>query len=146
LDKDRFSTLQNCSETAPIFFSLLFFSSVKLPTMFFTAVFLGFFAALVVADDANPCTSFSINESSVNTFQYYRFYDFRNLVSGDTVVIQNNTLPFRSQLRTANIANSSWTEDWNIQDKLKEPAEYNDLTWSYTPHNVAIGTYYIFKA
>ncbi|EPE35882.1 Concanavalin A-like lectins/glucanase [Glarea lozoyensis ATCC 20868] len=107
--------------------------------MFLFTISLCLFTALVVADDLTSCTSFSINGSSKQNFQYYRFYDFRNLGANTTVAV-NSQVRFRDRLRAANVANTSWTDDWKIRDQLKEPSEHNDLRWRYTPQNVAIGT------
>jgi hypothetical protein len=107
-------------------------------TMSVITILLCLFTAPVVADDLTACTSFSINGSSKQNFQYYRFYDFTNL-DANSAVAQNSQVKFRDRLRAANVTNSSWTEDWKIKDQLKEPSEHNDLTWRYAPQNVAIG-------
>ncbi|RDL32596.1 uncharacterized protein BP5553_09052 [Venustampulla echinocandica] len=92
-----------------------------------------FYAASARADG---CTTFSINGSYANSFQYYRFYDFRSLQ--ETIIEQNNAFRWDPQVQSLSVNDSSWSRDWEIREQAKAVTGEDTISWNYTASNVKI--------
>lgn len=96
------------------------------------------FVAAVLGDSSNGCTTFSTDGSAAAYFEYYRFYDFRNI---NTSLTAQNTLSDGSLLPASKIVNNaSWADDWSIRVQSKGAANDNALPIQYSASNVKIRT------
>jgi hypothetical protein len=83
---------------------------------------------------AKSCRSFSVNSTSAQ-FDYYRFYDFRNLTAGAI-----DDLPRRNHFpRILSVNDSDWSHDWDIREQNKRPPSDDTIHMSYVKENIWIG-------
>jgi hypothetical protein len=89
------------------------------------------------AIDAN-CSSFATTGAAAAQFNYYRFYDFRNVSvdSGETVY---NVMDPNNVTAGASTSDMLWSLDWERREGLLYPAAgQNLLPIDYQPDKVAI--------
>lgn len=86
---------------------------------------------------ASDCTSFTNNGIAASTFQYYRFYDFRNL-SPTTATYSNASSSSISSARGKVVKNGSWTEDWYIRDYPRNSPGGTSIPVNFTNEYVSI--------
>jgi hypothetical protein len=87
--------------------------------------------------EPDPCSSFTINGSE-SYFEYYRFYDFRNLNPGQPL---GGGPPSAEIPKSAIVNDTSWIRDWRVRQH-EEPAnkEANEVVnMRYALSNVFIG-------
>lgn len=88
---------------------------------------------------ANACTTFFINGSYINSFNYYRFYDFRGLES--TNIVGNDLVHWDPEAQSLLVNNSSWSRHWEIKEQAKAATGKGTFPWNYTASNVKIGKF-----
>ncbi|EMD95355.1 glycoside hydrolase family 16 protein [Bipolaris maydis ATCC 48331] len=100
------------------------------------------FLSKVAAED---CTVFSTNGSTAATYDFYRFYDFRNL--DESLVGNADTVPDSGDKQsitvTSNgqskiIAASPWGTGWDARYWLRPAAREDTIDMHYTPSSVSI--------
>ena len=94
-----------------------------------------------VAAAQSTCSSFAINGSDAH-FDYYRFYDFRNLEPGRPQGLgpqEEDVVPYLS------VNDSSWIKDWRPRDQQKQPPTDDAIAMRYNPANVFIGTSAVYN-
>jgi hypothetical protein len=84
------------------------------------------------------CTIFSTNGSSASHFEYYRFYDFRNIQTSRSEQSTSSEASLFPADRMVN--NATWTDDWSIRVLSKGAANDHSLPIEYSASNVNIGT------
>ncbi|USP74896.1 glycoside hydrolase family 16 protein [Curvularia clavata] len=105
---------------------------------------------LLIADSllrvaAEPCTRFSTNGSAAATYNFHRFYDFRNLAEcfiGDAEKLPgsgNDCSPsVTSNGQSKIIAGSPWSADWDARYWLKPAVKNGTIDMRYSPSSVSI--------
>lgn len=96
-----------------------------------------FLFVLVTGSQDKECTTFSTNGSISNTFEYYRFYDFRNVYNGSSISVNSSDTNALATSRTVN--DTSWTNDWNIRVQSKAAANDDAIPLKYISSNVQLG-------
>lgn len=87
---------------------------------------------LASAQDLRDCTAFSSNGVAASQYQYYRFYDFRQMKSIGHG--PSNTKGLQSKV----VSDSSWKNDWYIRDyPRKSPGGYS-IPVNFIPERVFI--------
>jgi hypothetical protein len=85
------------------------------------ALFVWLTALLGVARAAEDCTAFSIDGPNDATFQFYRFYDFRNAPTTDRMPSGDPAASDREEAGSLEIVkvttDSSWMDDWKITSR-----------------------------
>ncbi|KAF4332020.1 glycoside hydrolase family 16 [Fusarium beomiforme] len=85
------------------------------------------------------CTAFSINGPNTSIFDFYRFYDFRNVPTSADLPIgdpsSNNREP-SSKLKTSRITNDSWSDDWRVSSVYQGQANNKVLARHYVADHV----------
>jgi hypothetical protein len=84
---------------------------------------------------ADNCSLFSINGSTTAHFEYYRFYDFRNITGGYSNA-SNASLTFPKAL---SVMDGSYQNDWTVRVQNKAPPRDETTQLNYTADNVFIG-------
>jgi hypothetical protein len=93
---------------------------------------------LASAQDLRDCTAFSSNGVAASQYQYYRFYDFRQMKSAGHG--HSNTKGLQSKV----VSDSSWKNDWYIRDyPRKSPGGYS-IPVNFIPERVFISTFPYF--
>lgn len=122
---------------------------MALPTPLVATLLFSIFSSLASAqtDNANGCTCFRTNGSASGYFTSHRFFDYRNVASGQAVVpdivtgLDNTT----NALASSNFfMTDSWTNDWSIQNWTNSDSMASgDATtlMANSPNNVYIGMY-----
>ncbi|KIW01791.1 uncharacterized protein PV09_06963 [Verruconis gallopava] len=87
---------------------------------------------LELAAGSIPCTSFSVNGSK-NHFEYYRFYDFRDITSNSSSSEPGSPLP-----RSLIVSDGSWVNNWTIREEFREPSTENAIPMAYVKDNIFI--------
>ncbi|EUC29998.1 glycoside hydrolase family 16 protein [Bipolaris zeicola 26-R-13] len=100
------------------------------------------FLTKVAAED---CTVFSTNGSTAATYDFYRFYDFRNLSesllgNADTVPDsgEKQSITVASNGQSKIIAASPWSAGWDARHWLRPAAREDTIDMHYTPSSVSI--------
>jgi hypothetical protein len=85
--------------------------SCLLPIMFFWRLALICYLAVPVQSQAgSSCTVFSTNGIAASNFQYYRFFDFRNL-HGATHQRGEKVLKATQDLKNKTVSDATWMDD-----------------------------------
>lgn len=94
---------------------------------------------------AEDCTRFSTNGSTAAIYDFYRFYDFRNLGEshvGDAATTSHDdgsyTESVASNGQSKIIAASPWSAGWNARYWLRPAAKNDTIDMHYTPARVSI--------
>jgi hypothetical protein len=107
------------------------------------ALFVWLAALLGVARAAEDCTAFSIDGPNDATFQFYRFYDFRNAPTTDRLPSGDPAASDREEASTLEIGkvttDSSWMDDWRITSRYPNASNEKSLARHYVPDHVFIG-------
>ncbi|KAF3034607.1 hypothetical protein E8E12_005029 [Didymella heteroderae] len=91
-----------------------------------------FLAQFASTQDLSDCTAFSSNGVAASQYQYYRFYDFRQMKSAGAAI------PNAKGLQSKIVSNSSWEDDWYIRDyPRKSPGGYS-IPVNFIPERVFI--------
>ncbi|EUC41592.1 glycoside hydrolase family 16 protein [Bipolaris oryzae ATCC 44560] len=100
------------------------------------------FLSNVAAED---CTVFSTNGSTAAMYDFYRFYDFRNLSESlignvDTVSDsgEKQSITVASHGQSNIIAASPWSAGWDVRHWLRPAAREDTIDMHYTPSSVSI--------
>lgn len=98
---------------------------------------------LGVARAVEDCTAFSIDGLNDATFQFYRFYDFRNAPIMDRMPPGDPAASDREEADSLEIVkvttDSSWMDDWQITSRYPNAANEKSLARHYVPDHVFIG-------
>ncbi|KAE9989914.1 hypothetical protein EG327_002101 [Venturia inaequalis] len=86
---------------------------------------------------ATDCTSFTTNGIAASTFQYYRFYDFRNL-NPTSSCFSNPLSSSVSSTRTKIVKDESWTSDWFVRDFPRNSPGGTVIPVNFTNSHVSI--------
>lgn len=101
-------------------------------------VFLALSAASAVAAYQN-CSSFATNGSVASQYNYYRFYDFRN-ISSDTWDAVKNATSSNNVTAAASTSDMGWSLDWQRRNDLRYAGDgANLLPIDYQAAKVAMG-------
>jgi hypothetical protein len=84
---------------------------------------------------ASDCSLFSINGSTTAYFEYYRFYDFRNITFGNSTTINSSS----SFPKSLSVSDASYLDDWTVRVQDKAAASDETIRLKYTADNVFIG-------
>lgn len=94
--------------------------------------------AVLAQYPASDCTSFTSNGIAASTFQYYRFYDFRNLKP--TTYSNTTSTDAASSARSKVTKDDSWTEDWFIRDYPRNSPGGTSIPVNFTTSHVSISS------
>ena len=93
---------------------------------------------------AEECNRFSTNGSAAATYDFYRFYDFRNLdgLVGDAGTIacsENSCLTsVKSNGQSKIITASPWSTGWDARYWLRPVAKNGTIDMYYSPSSISI--------
>jgi hypothetical protein len=104
------------------------------------ALFVWLAALLGVAHAAEDCTAFSIDGPNDATFQFYRFYDFRNAPTSDRMPSGDPAASDRKEADSLEMGkvttDSSWMKDWRITSRYPGAANEKALARHYVSDHV----------
>ncbi|KAN0083044.1 Concanavalin A-like lectin/glucanase domain containing protein [Elaphomyces granulatus] len=89
------------------------------------------FAILAQSKIDSTCTAFTSSGIANSTFLYYRFYDFRNIISSGSGSSHDS-----SASRT--VTDGSWTKDWYIRNYPRKSPGPPEIPVAFTPKRVFI--------
>jgi len=123
----------------------------RLPSMFVmchsSAVFLVFAASSLFAQVAADCTQFSTNGSTASTYDFHRFYDFRQLhddIDGDAASAssygEGHTDTEAASGQSKIIQAAPWVSGWNARDWYRPSPRDDTVDMYYKPSCVSIST------
>ena len=86
----------------------------------------------VASQDFESCTTFTGGSIEVSQYQYYRFYDFRNMHRRNVTSSKSGHKQFKV------VSDSSWEDDWYLRDyPRKSPGGYS-IPVNFIPERVFI--------
>lgn len=88
----------------------------------FVLILAGFFSAA----DATNCSAFATNGTAAAQYNYYRFYDFRNIPKDTWDSVKNATSPNNASAG-ASTADMGWSLDWQRRSGLLYAGEGQNL-------------------
>lgn len=101
---------------------------------------LAFSAAILAAGqrlESSECAAFSTDGLAASQFQYYRFYDFRNVGTDDTE--RKNNRRRGSPARNRTVSDDSWRDDWYVRDFPRKSPGGHSIPVNFIPERVEIG-------
>lgn len=84
------------------------------------------------------CTAFSTNGVAESTFQYYRFYDFRNLSGTNLDQKREKASDATQDLKNKTVSDATWMEDWYIRDYPRNSPGTPSISVEFIPDRVYI--------
>ena len=128
---------------------LLYCDPKRLPSMFVmfysSALFLVFAASSLFAQVAAECTRFSTNGSTASTYDFHRFYDFRQLhddIDGDAASAssygEGHTDMEAASGQSKIIQAAPWVSGWNARDWYRPSPRDDTVDMYYKPSRVSI--------
>lgn len=106
--------------------------------MFFWCLVLICYLAVPVQSHAgSSCTVFSTNGIAASNFQYYRFYDFRNLTAA-THQKGEEALKATQDLKNKTVFDATWMDDWYIRDYPRNTLGTSSISVDFNPDRVYI--------
>ena len=123
--------------------------SKRLPSMFVmcysSALFLVFAASSLFAQAAAECTRFSTNGSTASTYDFHRFYDFRQLhddIDGDAASAssygEGHTDTEAASGQSKILQAAPWVSGWNARDWFRPSPRDDTVDMYYKPSRVSI--------
>ncbi|KAF7528754.1 hypothetical protein G7054_g10067 [Neopestalotiopsis clavispora] len=92
-------------------------------TLFVVSLFL---SCLFTAAEATNCSAFATNGTAAAQYNYYRFYDFRNIPEDTWDSVKNATSPNNASA-AASTADMGWSLDWQRREGLLYAGEGQNL-------------------
>lgn len=92
-------------------------------------------------DSSNSCSAFASNGLAASNYQYYRFYDFRNIANGTTSTKKREPLEDRASTaaaRSKSVSDTTWTDDWYIRDYPRKSPGSPSIPVDFIPDRVYI--------
>jgi hypothetical protein len=83
---------------------------------------------LIYAKD--ECIKFSTNDTTAATYDYHRFFDFRNLHSDNPSAVAASTVQSQS------FSAVPWTTGWNARSWLRPQATKQTIDMHYNPSQI----------
>ncbi|CAN9442103.1 unnamed protein product [Alternaria alternata] len=109
------------------------------------ALLLAFAASFLLVQVSAECTQFSTNGSTAATYDFYRFYDFRNVrdnIDGDAAAASSYGKSYTAT-ESANgqskiIEAAPWNSGWNARDWFRPSPKNDTIDMHYKPSRVSI--------
>ncbi|CAN9456787.1 unnamed protein product [Alternaria alternata] len=109
------------------------------------ALLLAFAASVLLVQVSAKCTQFSTNGSTAATYDFYRFYDFRNIrdnIDGDAAAASSYGKSYTAT-ESANgqskiIEAAPWNSGWNARDWFRPSPKNDTINMHYKPSRVSI--------
>lgn len=113
------------------------------------ALLLAFAASFLLVQVSAECTQFSTNGSTAATYDFYRFYDFRNIrdnIDGDAATASSYGKSYTAT-ESANgqskiIEAAPWNSGWNARDWFRPSPKNDTIDMHYKPSRVSISKLY----
>lgn len=93
--------------------------------------------------ESSECAAFSTDGLAASQFQYYRFYDFRNVGKGSDKRKHNRRRGSPARNRT--VSDDSWRDDWYVRDFPRKSPGGHSIPVNFIPERVEIGKRRISK-
>ncbi|KAH6865314.1 concanavalin A-like lectin/glucanase domain-containing protein [Alternaria rosae] len=114
--------------------------------MFYSsALFLVFATSSLFAQAAAECNRFSTNGSTASTYDFHRFYDFRQLhddINGDAASAssygEGHTVTESASGQSKIIEAAPWVSGWNARDWYRPSSREDTVDMYYKPSRVSI--------
>lgn len=88
--------------------------------------------------ESSDCSAFATDGLAAGHFQYYRFYDFRNISTIGTQKKRKRQAT-ASDATNRTVADESWVEDWYVRDYPRASPGGNSIAVNFVPWRVEIG-------
>src|SRR3954453_17493056 len=88
----------------------------------------------VRGQSSSDCTAFASDGLGGSTFQYYRFYDFRNVSRTRSHTSSSSSNVARSKI----VTDDSWTSHWYIRDFPRKSPGAPSIPVQFIPERVFI--------
>jgi hypothetical protein len=105
------------------------------------------------ASAAPECNTFLTNGSTAATYQYYRFYDFRNLhesagvdAASASASKDGYAVTSSSNGQSKIVSAAPWDSGWDARDWYRPASKEDTLDMQYTPSRVSISKSLSFPA
>jgi hypothetical protein len=109
------------------------------------ALLLALATSFLIAQVTAECTQFSTNGSTAATYDFYRFYDFRQLrgnIDGDAASASSYgkgyTMTESANGQTKIIEAAPWISGWNARDWFRPSPRDDTVDMHYKPSRVSI--------